>query len=40
MTYVINTDGTITIVKNKADVAKAKEDWADYAKDLNKSENS
>lgn len=40
MTYTMNPDGTITVVNSKKEIAQSAKDWADYSKDLNKSENS
>ena len=40
MTYQVNPDGTVTVVRSVKEAAKNARDWADYAKDLNKSENS
>ena len=40
MTYSVNPDGTVTIIKSVKEQIENAQSWADYSKDLNKSENS
>ena len=40
MTYQVNPDGSVTIVKSVKEAAANAQAWSDYSKDLNKSENS
>ena len=40
MTYTMNPDGTITVVKSKQEQAQSARDWKDYSSDLNKSDNN
>ena len=40
MTYQVNPDGSVTIVKSKQEAIDNASAWKDYSKDLNKSENS
>lgn len=40
MTYQVNPDGTVKFIKSIKEGYKNAQDWKDYSKDLNKSENS
>lgn len=40
MTYQVNPDGSVTIVRSVKEAAENANNWKDYAKDLNQSENS
>ncbi len=40
MTYQVNPDGSVTIIKSTKEAIANANNWVDYSKDLNKSENS
>ena len=40
MTYQVNPDGTVTVIKSVKDAQANAEAWKDYSKDLGNKENS
>ncbi len=40
MTYQVNPDGSVTVIKSTKEAIANAQAWVDYSKDLNKSENS
>ena len=40
MTYQVNPDGTVTIIRSVKEAQENANNWKDYPKDLGKKENS